>query len=74
MTMIALSVIRQHLEQIEPAHSRHLQIGEDEIEAPRLDELHRRLAGAGRCHDISIPREDRLENLALVLFVINDEY
>ena len=72
--MIDLSKLVSSFEQVEPAHPGHFEVGQNEVEMPRLDELHRRLAGAGGRYVIALARKDHFQYLALVFFVINDEY
>ena len=50
--------IGELLEQIEPAHAGHLEIGQHEIKMPVRDKLHRRLAGRSGRHVVAFARQN----------------
>ena len=73
MTVAALLLRLERREQIEAAHLRHAHVGEDDVGAERVDERERALAAVGDLDLVAVPLEERAQDEADVLFVVDDQ-
>src|ERR1051326_6655591 len=64
-------VSEQVLQQLDPIHARHLQIGQSEIEAPFFRKLQRGFSRRGRGHVVAFSRQNQFEDFSLRLLVVN---
>jgi hypothetical protein len=61
------------LQDLEPADLGHHQVGDDDVEAPAVEELDRLRAVGGLDDLVALALEGRGEDLAEVRFVVDDE-